>query len=60
MKGVHEVPCNTPGTFFKKVGILWQCGCGQVWRLSYVADYEGYARKTWKKIDLTGTDTSSI
>jgi hypothetical protein len=50
-KGSHVVNCSVPGTFLRRLGSLWSCRCGQIWRLDYVFSYADDVSKEWVKVD---------
>jgi hypothetical protein len=48
-KGRHIESCSVPGTFLRRLGSLWSCHCGQVWRLGRFGSYGG-DYKAWEKV----------
>ncbi len=39
--------CRTPGTFMRRVGSVWVCDCGKVFRLVWEGGW-GDSWKVWK------------
>jgi hypothetical protein len=48
-KGRHVESCQTPRTFFRRIGSLWMCECGQQWVLQQFACIGGNY-KGWEKV----------
>lgn len=50
-KGSHIRSCDVPSTLFRRIGSLWQCHCGQTWRLGYLRGFMVTEFKVWKQVE---------